>query len=319
MTSCWQKLDHDTVLNTIEEIMGQKLTNLFIRRNSYINRVYELEKAAGQERFIVKFYRPGRWTEEMILEEHHFIDRLATNDLNVITPWKFNNRSLLFLEDIPLAIFPKKSGRAFDEFDKSRWQEIGRLLARLHLTGETIHNSQRIIWRPAVATKQHLDILLQSGHLPPEFDTSLKKVTELFISKAEPLFEREKMLLIHGDCHLGNLIHRPAEGTFIIDFDDISIGPAVQDLWMLLPGTPQESAVELGWFLEGYRTFRELNLRELDLIPALKVMRIIHFASWCALQSCDPDFAEHFPEWGTVKYWNMLIREIQEIVYSSIV
>lgn len=314
MTNCWQKLDHDTVLNAVEKITGEKLTNLFIRRNSYINRVYELEKASSRERFIVKFYRPGRWTSEMIMTEHDFLYRLSGNDLKVIVPLKFQGNSLMFLENIPLAIFPKKGGRAFDEFDKPRWQEIGRLLARLHLTGETVKNSQRISWRPAVATKKHLDILLNNGHLPPDFAVSLERVTELFIAKAEPLFAREKMLLIHGDCHFGNLIHRPEEGTFIIDFDDISVGPAVQDLWMLLPGTPQESAVELGWFLEGYRTFRDLDLRELELIPALKVMRIIHFASWCALQSGDPDFAEHFPEWGTLRYWNTLIRDIQEIV-----
>ncbi|MFC1517147.1 serine/threonine protein kinase [Candidatus Margulisiibacteriota bacterium] len=318
MQDTWKILDHDTILDTIESTIGEKLTSLLLQRNSYINRVYELEKADTKARLIVKFYRPGRWTKEMILEEHQFLDKLAEKELPVIPPLKYSNNSLFFLKNIPFAIFPKKGGRAFDEFDKDSWQEIGRLLARLHIVGETIKDHKRIIWRPDIATRQHLDLLLNKGHVPVEFKDSLKKIVDLFINKATPLFEKEKMFLIHGDCHKGNLIHRPGEGVFIVDFDDISVGPAVQDLWMLLPGSPEESELELGWFLEGYRTFGEFDQGSLSLVPALKIMRIIHYAGWCAMQSNDPDFKHHFPEWGTTKYWNGLIRDVQEIVYSSV-
>jgi Ser/Thr protein kinase RdoA (MazF antagonist) len=314
MNNVWQSLKHNKILNIIEETIGDKLTNLLIQRNSYINRVFELEKV-NKERIIVKFYRPGRWTKEMIGEEHALLVKLAENDIPVIEPINFNGSSLFLLDGISFAVFPKKGGRALDEFNKESWLEIGRMIARMHSVSETFDKSQRVVWRPAVATRQHLDILLQGDYLPFDFKSSLKNIVELFIEKADPLFKNEQLFLIHGDCHKGNLIHRPGEGTFIVDFDDISVGPAVQDLWMLLPDVPEESEQEINWFVEGYETFRDFNDDSLKLVPALKVMRIIHFAGWCALQSSDVDFDKHFSEWGSIKYWNELIRDVQELVF----
>lgn len=312
----WQSLNHDTILHAVEETLQKKLSNLLLTRNSYINRVYELEKHDSQERLIIKFYRPGRWTKEMILEEHKFLAELAAKEIPVIPPLSFNSKTLFTLESIPYAIFPKKGGRALDEFDKDSWQELGRLLARIHSVGALHKKSERIAWKPSIATKHHLELLLKTDYLLPDFEKSFKQAAELFIKKADPKFSQQEFILLHGDCHKGNLIHRPGEGIYIVDFDDICFGPPVQDLWLLLPDTPDKCENELNWFCKGYELFHTFDSKSLELIPLLRGMRIIHFVSWLAIQSKEPGFSKHFPEAGTARYWNETIKELQEITYQ---
>jgi Ser/Thr protein kinase RdoA (MazF antagonist) len=258
----------------------------------------------------------------MFREEHRFVWDLAAEDIPVIPPLKINNETLFLFADIPFALYPKKGGRALDEFDKTGWQTIGRLLARIHRCGSLrpgaagYGKSSRQLWTPETATRKHAAVL-SAGHIPQEYQKSFSTTVDYFIRTAEPLFEKQILFAIHGDCHRGNLLHRPGEGIFIVDFDDMCVGPAVQDLWMLLPGTTEECEQELEWFLEGYETFRDFPRASLSLIPALRAMRLIHFAAWCALQSNDLDFAEHFPEWGTLRYWNQLIKNLQQICYPE--
>jgi Ser/Thr protein kinase RdoA (MazF antagonist) len=317
MANVWTELTHDGIFASIEKVIGAQLSGLLIQRNSYINRVYEIERDDDRERLIAKFYRPGRWTKEQILEEHAFLKELTGKEIPVIAPLTFNNSTLHTLSNINYTLFPKRGGRSVDEFDEESWKNIGRHLARLHMVGELHKTSTRITWRPAVATKHHLEVLLASTLMPPEFAKSMQNVSELFIKKADPLFSDTKLILIHGDCHKGNLISRPNEGIFLIDFDDMCMGPAVQDLWMLLPGDADESPLEIKWFLEGYETFRKFNMADFKLIPALRGMRLIHFASWLAVQEHDPHFDKNFPEVRTPRYWNGLIKELQGIVYAD--
>ncbi|MFC1771034.1 serine/threonine protein kinase [Candidatus Margulisiibacteriota bacterium] len=311
----WKSLNHDAILNTVEKVLNEKLSNLVIQRNSYINRVFELTKNEHNEKVIVKFYRPDRWNIKEILIEHEFLFKLKDHELNVIAPLCFEDQSLFFLDSIPFAIFPKKGGKAMDEFQKDHWQRIGQMLGRLHLIGKTITQSQRQLWKPDLVVNKCMNYLLNNNIVPKKYISSLQNITNLFLEKTKNSMEQEKLFLIHGDCHKGNLIHRPDEGLFIIDFDDICIGPAVQDLWMLLPGKPENYETEISWFLKGYETFNKFNLSSLELIPILKVMRILHFSGWCALQRNDKGFSHHFPQWGTTKYWNELIKDIQETVY----
>ncbi|MCX5750834.1 MAG: serine/threonine protein kinase [Candidatus Saganbacteria bacterium] len=315
--SIWQELNHDSILNAVEAVLPDKLSNLLLKRNSYINRVYELEKLGANERIIVKFYRPGRWTREMILEEHQFLKDLAAKEISVIPPLQINNQTLFSFNDIPFALFPKKGGRALDEFDEECWEEIGRILARVHLVGALHKESQRIAWKPSIATAHHLEVLLQTEYLLPDFKKAFKDIAEMFIKKADPFFARHEFILLHGDCHKGNLIHRPGEGIFLVDFDDICVAPPVQDLWLLLPDKPEKCENEIAWFLKGYETFRAFDRSSLELIPFLRGMRIIHFASWLAVQSKEFDFSTHFPEAGTPRYWNELIKELQGIIFSE--
>lgn len=312
----WQQLNHDSILYTVENTLGKKLSSLLLTRNSYINRVYELEEHGSRERFIVKFYRPGRWTEKMILEEHAFLQELAEKEVSVIPPLKIKDKTLFSVGKIIFSLFPKKGGRALDEFDKNSWEEIGRLLARIHTIGGLHKKSRRITWQPSVATKHHLEVLLKTDYLLPDFKKSFKQTVDLFVKKAEPKFEAQEFILLHGDCHKGNLIHRPNEGIFIVDFDDLCFGPPVQDLWMLLPDAPENCENELSWFFKGYEVFCSFDLKTLELIPFLRGMRIIHFASWLAVQSKESDFQTHFSEAGTPRYWNELIKELQEITFQ---
>lgn len=317
MKNIWDGLGHESIFKAVESTIGATLSSLLIQRNSYINRVFELERKDTKERFITKFYRPLRWTKEQILEEHFFLKELKGNDVPVICPLEFKGSTLFDTDNIMYCVFPKKGGRSVDEFDKEAWLNIGRHLARIHTVGSKHKTSKRIIWRPDIATKHHLDVLLASDLMPAEFKKSMQNMAELFIKKSDGMFKKADLMLIHGDCHKGNLISRPGEGIFLIDFDDICLGPAVQDLWMLLPGNVEEHKREFSWFLEGYETFRQFDMASLDLIPALRGMRLIHFASWLAVQKHDPHFDKHFPEVKTPKYWNGLIKEIQNIVYEG--
>jgi Ser/Thr protein kinase RdoA (MazF antagonist) len=321
MDTVWQELNHDSILNAVEETLGTKLSSMVLKRNSYINRVFELEKQKTKERFIVKFYRPLRWTQEMILEEHKFLKELNAQEIPVIPPLEFRDETLFTsnssLNAMRYALFPKKGGRALDEFDAEAWEMLGRLMARVHAVGALHKESLRITWKPAVATRQHLETLLGSSYVLPDFKNGLENIAALFIINFEPMFEMHELILLHGDAHKGNLIHRPGEGIYIVDFDDICIGPPVQDLWMLLPGEIRHFKRELEWFLKGYETFRPFDRNSLELIPALRGMRLIHFAAWLAIQSEEPDFSAHFSHAGGPKYWNELIKELQEIVYGG--
>lgn len=314
MATVWSELTHHAVFSAIEKATGARLSNILRQRNSYINRVFELEEHDSHQRLIAKFYRPGRWAEAMILEEHDFLKELAEEEMPVITPLSFDDRTLFKTDDIMFAVFPKKGGRALDEFDKDGWETIGRILARMHQVGEKRKESTRMTWRPSIATRHHLETLNASGYILPDFRPAFNRAAEEFIAKADPLFDHEDLILIHGDMHKGNLIHRPGEGIFLVDFDDICMGPAVQDIWMLLPGGMEHSENELAWLLKGYETFRSFNNSSLSLMPALRGMRIIHFAAWLAVQSKEPDFHKHFPEAGNSRYWNELTRELYELL-----
>jgi Ser/Thr protein kinase RdoA (MazF antagonist) len=318
METIWKNLTPDNIFKTVEETLGTRLSNICLKRNSYINRVFELEEHDSRERLIVKFYRPGRWSRPLIEEEHRLLAELHNEEIPVIPPITIKGATLFSLDDINYALFPKKGGRSVDEFDKEGWKTLGRTIARIHLVGERHKNSTRMYWRPAVATGQHLELILNSDFILPDFKNTLAKTAELFIQKSDPLFAEDKFILLHGDCHKGNIIFRPNEGYFVVDFDDMCFGPPVQDLWLLLPDAPARSANEVNWLLEGYETFRPFDYESLSLVPALRGMRLIHYAAWLAVQSVEPDFTNNFPQAGAPKYWNTLIKDLQQIVYGEL-
>lgn len=252
----------------------------------------------------------------MILEEHALLHTLHELDIPVIPPLIFHGASLFDLLGIPFAVFPKKGGRLIDELNQDQWEEVGRLIGRIHHHNKTLDHSSRITWRPSIATQQHVDTLQARQVLPADYIDIFDHTTSAFISKTDPLFNEDSFLLLHGDCHLGNIIFRPGEHHYILDFDDMSFGPPIQDVWMLLPDSPEKCPNEMEWFLSGYETFCDVDHLNLSLIPPLRAMRLIHFASWCAIQKDDPLFIHHFPEWGRPQYWNELLKDIQQITYG---
>lgn len=306
----FETLTPHLVLTLIENALGKKCTNLCRPLNSYINRVYELELVDGSG-VIAKFYRPGRWSLAALQEEHDFLLELAEQEMPVIAPLFLRDATTLGKHDsMHFAVFPKKSGRFSDEFTDEQWPILGRLLGRLHNIGATRKASSRQILTPDQSTRRQIDFMIQGEFIPSDLINGYSEITSTLINEITPLFINLELIRIHGDCHFGNVIYRPDEAFYLIDFDDMVMGPPVQDLWMLLPGHYQDALAETELFLEGYEIFRPFDYRSLELIEPLRAMRYIHFSAWCARQAADGGFERLSPDWGTRHYWR---REIEDL------
>ncbi len=303
-------LTPDMVLSSVEKAMGMYVSNLCRPMNSYINRVFELADEDG-EGLIAKFYRPGRWTRQALQDEHDYLLELVGAEVPVIAPLPLADGTTLGrVGKVYFSVFPKKWGRIVDEYTDEQWLELGRLLGRVHAVGAGGTAQDRLTMIPEKSTRSHIHFLLEHGKIPQELRGSFQELTTAIIEQSSPLFADMELIRLHGDCHNANLIYRPDESFYIIDFDDMVMGPPVQDFWMLLPGPPEESLVEIDLFLEGYRTFRDFDLRSLRLIEPLRAMRFIHYMAWCAHQVLEDGASLVMPDFGTREYWQ---REIDDL------
>ncbi len=308
--TAFHTLSPDTIINLVEDALQVDCTNLLRPLNSYINRVFELEKDDG-EGLIVKFYRPGRWDKLAILAEHDFLLELHALEIPVIAPLvQQNGKTLNQYEDILFALFPKCGGRSFDEYSDDQWLELGRLLGRFHAVGEQKKCENRLVMTPGLSTRQHVDYILTNNLVPNDCIQQFEELTNTLIEEVEPLFTDQEMIRIHGDCHFSNIIYRPGESFFLIDLDDMAMGPPVQDFWMLLPGYMEDSFVEIDLFLEGYETFRRFDRRSLRLIEPLRAMRYIHYMSWCAYQVVHDGQTLVNSGFGTRHYWQVEMKDL---------
>ncbi len=308
-------LGPDRVLNLVEKELGIRCNNLFRTLNSYINRVFEIETEEGF-RLVVKFYRPGRWSKKAILDEHKFLTQLVEQEIPVIAPLCFRDgETLAESEKLLFAVFPKCGGRSSDEFTDDEWLQLGRLLGRVHQVGETGKAKNRIILGPRHSMLLQLNYLLKASCVAEDLKPLLQATVLRIIDGIEPLFAQTKMIRIHGDCHFSNIIHRPDESFHLIDFDDMAMGPPVQDIWMLLPGDAEEAVVELDLLLEGYETFRAFDRRSLRLIEPLRAMRFIHYMAWCAHQVEADGITRAIDGFGTRDYWQ---REIDDLIDQEV-
>ncbi|MBW2659654.1 MAG: serine/threonine protein kinase [Deltaproteobacteria bacterium] len=305
-------LGPDRVLGLVEDGLGVRCTNLFRPLTSYINRVYELEQEDGTG-LIAKFYRPGRWSKDGILDEHTFLLDLAEQEVPVIAPLRFQDGTTLAgSESLLFAVFPKCGGRSFDEYNDDQWLELGRLLGRVHNVGATKGADHRISMHPEDSTISQLHYLMDAHCVPDQLKPQLQKAVLQLTAEIAPLFKSIEQIRIHGDCHFANMIYRPGESFFIIDFDDMAMGPAVQDIWMLLPGELGDSFVEIDYFLEGYETFRPFDRRTLGLIEPLRAMRFIHYMAWCAHQVEEDGGTRAIDGFGSGEYWQSEIRDLED-------
>lgn len=301
----------DRFLPALEEALGVKLTPLIRPFPSYINRVYEVQ-TDDEKSYVAKFYRPGRWTKDALQDEHAFIHDCAEDEIPVVAPLTLKNGTTLGnLDGIHFAVFPKRAGRRFDIENRESWERVGVLLARLHNAGEKRRAPARLTLNPQATTRKYVDQLAESG-VNPENRDKFKDVCGRIIDAISPLFEGTEAIRIHGDFHKGNILERPGEGLLLIDFDDMMTGPAVQDLWLLLPDRWPESKPTLELLLEGYGKFREFDMRSTALIEALRAMRMIYFAAWCSLQAGDAQFQARFPGYGSRAFWNQEILDLYE-------
>jgi len=308
----FEPLTPDTVLTAVEDSLGLRCTNLCRPLNSYINRVYELQSEDGPG-LIAKFYRPGRWSKDSLQDEHDFLLELAEAEIPVVGPLAMRGKETLAeAMGIHFAVFPKKGGRSFDEFNDDQWPELGRLLARAHLIGAKHAPRDRITLSPSKSTQQNLDYIINGNFIPPELVDSFTEQADQLISLINPLFEQVEMIRIHGDCHFSNIMHRPEEPMYLIDLDDMAVGPPVHDFWMLLPGFLSDSLVEVDMFLEGYEVFRDFDRRTLRLIEPLRAMRFIHYITWCAHQVAEDGLSRVATDFGSQAYWQQEIRDLAE-------
>jgi len=312
-------LSPDIVLDAIEAL-GLKTTGRCLTLNSMENRVYEIEidepientNSVSDNFVIAKFYRPGRWTKQQILEEHEFLNDLKEDEIPVIAPHKFDGETLFKLKDHDLyyTLFPKRGGRAPEEMNEEQLQIMGRLLARIHNIGASKESKNRININPNSFGRQNLNFLLDGKFIPSQIEQLYKEKVETLCSLIDPLFKGIATHRIHGDCHKGNIILRE-DNPFFIDFDDMLVGPAVQDIWLVVPGTDQESIIDRNILLEAYDSMRPFDYQSLKLIEPLRALRYIHFSAWIAKRWEDPAFKQAFAHFDNDTYWNHQVTDLQ--------
>jgi Ser/Thr protein kinase RdoA (MazF antagonist) len=307
----FEALTPELVIDSIETAVDDQLMGMATPLTSYINRVYELMAADGSY-YIAKFYRPGRWTVDALHDEHDFVEDCVEAEIPVIAPLELaNGDTLAKAEHFNFAVFPKRWGRDLEILDDEDWRRLGRVMGRLHLCGARFDAPHRRQLSPSISTTGDLDYLLKSGCVTPNYRDRFADLGERFLDLIIPKFDDCEMLRIHGDLHRANILHRPDEGLMLIDFDDMMVGPPVQDLWMLLPGMANESRREIGLILQGYEDFRPFDDRSLRLIEPLRAMRIFYFLAWCGKQRQDPGFSKQFPDWGSDRFWEEQIQDLE--------
>ncbi|RPJ07658.1 MAG: serine/threonine protein kinase [Spirochaetaceae bacterium] len=311
----------EIISGAVEEAYSLSIDGLITPFPSYINRVYGIQDGNGNK-YAVKYYRPGRWTREAILEEHQLLFDCDESEIPVVAPIRDNDGESLSelsleheeaLYSFFFALFPLKAGRNFDAEADSDWLKLGRLVGRVHEAGRRRKSIHRLECLPEKTTIPYLAELEDTGLVSiderDEFFTLLRHGLELIT----PMFSGVSCQRIHADCHRGNILDRGPEGLLLFDFDDMMSGPPVQDFWLLLPDHANKCQMEINLLLEGYEQFSSFDYRTLRLIEPLRLMRMVYFLLWCARQKNDFDFSRHFPAWGTRAFW---IKEIEDFKYQ---
>ncbi len=313
MKADFSTLTPDRILDTVEAALQVRCTGVTRPLPSYINRVYTVELESG-ETLVAKFYRPGRWRREALLDEHAFVRACAEDEIPVIAPMTLADGNTLGDADgIAFALFPKRGGRPIEPADPgdTLWRRLGALLARIHRVGERAPAPARVLLHPLTSTTSDLDYLLDNGFLDVREAARLESFGGALLDIAVPLFAGVETIRLHGDCQHTNVLERPESGVFLIDFDDMMNGPPVQDVWMLLPGRLADTRAELALLLEGYETFRTFDRRSLRLVEPLRAMRMTYYLAWCARQTQDISFFQNHPDWGTHAFWAKELTELE--------
>jgi len=311
-TAPYAGLTPETVLDALEGA-GLRGDGRLLALNSYENRVYQVWLEDGSS-VVAKFYRPERWRDAQILEEHAFVAELAEREIPAVPPLALNGRTLCAHAGFRFAVFPRRGGRTPELERRDTLEWLGRFIGRIHAAGAV----RPFAARPALDIesfgREPRDWLLAHAFLPADLREAWQSVADLALQGVAHCYQRAGAvgtLRLHGDCHAGNILWTD-QGPHFVDFDDARTGPAVQDLWMLLSGDRGSMSRQLGWVLSGYEQFRAFEPRELHLVEALRTLRLIHYAAWIARRWDDPAFPAAFPWFGTQRYWQDRILELRE-------
>ncbi len=306
------RLTPDKVLAAVER-GGLATRPVCYPLNSFENRVYEVELEDGS-RVIAKFYRPGRWNREQVLEEHVFLAELAAEEIPVAPPLPFASGSTLeMIDGIFYALFERRGGRAPDELDDELTVRLGMLTGRLHNAGARHDSPSR--WRLGADlwVREPLAWLEAHESVPSDAWPRFRAAAETIAEAADRGLEGIETHRLHGDLHLGNVLVRDGQ-LRLLDFDDLCVGPAVQDLWLALPGRDEATWEKRRMWIEGYERFRLFDPATLDLIETLRGLRMVHYAAWLARRYHDPAFQRAWPEFGTDEYWRRTATDLEEQV-----
>ncbi len=309
----YQSLTPELILDGVEE-HGYRCDGRLLALNSYENRVYQVWVEDGQP-IIAKFYRPNRWEDRAILEEHAFAAELEEREIPVIAPLAAEDNATLHRhQEFRFALFPRQPGRA-PELDRSGtlpW--IGRFLGRIHAVGALASFRHRQDIDVETFGRDPARYVLEEGFVPADLTVSYQSTVDQALQRVEASYRRAgamRHIRLHGDCHAGNILWTDG-GPHFVDLDDCRNGPAIQDLWMLLSGDRAEMTQQLNEIIRGYREFHDFNPVELMLIEALRTLRMIHYAGWLARRWTDPAFPASFPWFNTQRYWQDQILALRE-------
>jgi Ser/Thr protein kinase RdoA (MazF antagonist) len=333
MPHAFEALTPEVVLDALETA-GVQCDGRLMTLSSYENRVYLAHTEDG-DAVVAKFYRPERWSDAQILEEHSFAAELLAAEIPLAAPIALNGSTLHHAHGFRYSISPRKGGRRpeLEDLDTLEW--IGRFLARIHTVGATKPFAVRPALNvPSFGTEPH-DWLMQHAMVAPEvrgiWQETYQEAIDLVAACANGALSGGTLtadlqalahIRLHGDCHPGNILWTPegstsqAAGPHFVDLDDARTGPAVQDLWMLLSGDRRQRTQQLSAVLDGYEQFRPFDRRELVLIEPLRTLRLIHYSAWLARRWDDPAFPIAFPHFGSSAYWHEQVQLLQEQVLA---
>ncbi|MCP3849256.1 MAG: serine/threonine protein kinase [Gammaproteobacteria bacterium] len=313
----YSKLDPDTVINAVESkdyLSDARVLAL----NSYENRVYQVG-IEDEQPIIAKFYRPERWSDEQILEEHLFSKELHDLDIPAIppiyltAPENSEDKSLFNYKGYRFALYLRRGGRAPELTDLDQLYWLGKLMGRIHAIGKTKPFQHRPTLSIETFINRPYQFILEHNFMPALFVESYQAIVSDILHHVKANYEKfpPQLIRLHGDCHAGNILWTD-NGPHFVDFDDSRNGPAIQDLWMLLSGERHEQEQQLREILEGYEEFCSFDHSELNLIESLRSMRIIHYAGWLAKRWDDPAFPRAFPWFNTEQFWGEHILQLKE-------
>ena len=308
----FSNLSPDLILDAIDSV-GIATDGRLLALNSYENRVYQVGVEDASP-IVAKFYRPHRWDDVAILEEHAFVQSLADAEIPAVTPSSIDGKTLFAYQDFRFSIFPKHGGRAPELDQEGVLEWIGRFIGRIHSVGALSDFKHRPTLNIETFGEEPSAYLLNEGMMPKELELVYRGVVAQALDGVRRCYDSAgdvAMLRLHGDCHMGNLLWTDA-GPHFVDFDDSRMGPAIQDLWMMLSGDQDEMQKQFNEILVGYEDFYDFNPRELHLIEALRTLRLIHYSAWLARRWDDPAFKVAFTWFNTQRYWQDRILELRE-------
>ena len=308
----FSNLSPDRILDAIDSV-GIATDGRLLALNSYENRVYQIGVEDASP-IVAKFYRPHRWDDAAILEEHVFVKSLADAEIPAVAPMQIDGKTLFAYQGFRFALFQKHGGRApeLDQAGVLEW--IGRFIGRIHSVGALSDFKYRPALNIVTFGEEPSAYLLNEGMMPKELEVVYRGVVAQALDGVRRCYDRAgevATLRLHGDCHMGNLLWTDA-GPHFVDFDDARMGPAIQDLWMMLSGEQDEMQKQFNEVLLGYEDFYDFNPRELHLIEALRTLRLIHYSAWLARRWDDPAFKAAFTWFNTQQYWQDRILELRE-------